>query len=137
MAARTIVHRPARPFSARRALGTRPLSCALPGDEETVTGNELTTRGSRTRDATEQRQCQYRSTQAYPGGMFWAQYRDCADCSYPDRSCDLRSVTKLSDVYSARQGHGTGMYSDHSRPGAIEHELRMWLPAGPRAGPPG
>lgn len=61
---------------------------------------------------------------------FWVHYRDCADCSYPDRSGDLRSVTKLSDFYSARQWHGTGMYSDYARPQGIEHELRLCLPAG-------
>jgi DNA-binding CsgD family transcriptional regulator len=62
---------------------------------------------------------------------FWLHYRDCADCSYPDLSGDLRSVTKLSDFYSARQWHGTGMYSDYGRPQGIEHELRLCLPAGP------
>ena len=62
---------------------------------------------------------------------FWVHYRDCADCSYPDRSGDLRTVTKLSDFYSARQWHGTGMYSDYGRPQGIEHELRLCLPAGP------
>jgi hypothetical protein len=65
---------------------------------------------------------------------FWAHYRDCADCSYPDRSGDLRAVTKLSDFYSARQWHSTGMYSDYGRPQGIEHELRLCLPAGPSGG---
>src|ERR1700751_3315912 len=31
---------------------------------------------------------------------FWAHYWDCDPCSYPDRSGDLRSVTKISDFYS-------------------------------------
>ena len=66
-------------------------------------------------------------------GPFWAQYRDCAPCSYPDRSGDLRSVTKVSDFYSARQWHGTGMYCDYLHK-EIEHELIMCLPAGPRQG---
>jgi DNA-binding CsgD family transcriptional regulator len=61
---------------------------------------------------------------------FWVHYRDCADCSYPDRSGDLRAVTKLSDFYSARQWHGTGMYSDYGRMLGLEHELRLCLPAG-------
>jgi DNA-binding CsgD family transcriptional regulator len=65
--------------------------------------------------------------------VFWAHYWDCADCSYPDRSGDLRSVTKLSDFYSARRWHSTGMYSDHARRRGIEHELRLCLPA-PAAG---
>ena len=33
---------------------------------------------------------------------FWEHYLDCNVCSYPDRSGDLRSVTKASDFYSAR-----------------------------------
>lgn len=70
-------------------------------------------------------------------GPFWAHYRDCAPCSYPDRSGDLRSVTKVSDFYSARQWHGSGMYCDYFGK-EIEHELIMCLPAGPRqAGLPG
>jgi DNA-binding CsgD family transcriptional regulator len=66
---------------------------------------------------------------------FWVHYRDCADCSFPDRGGDLRTVTKLSDFYSARQWHGTGMYSDYARPQGIEHELRLCLPAEPSAVP--
>ena len=61
---------------------------------------------------------------------FWAHYWDCDPCSYPDRSGDLRSVTKISDFYSARQWHGTGMYRDHFR-GQVEHEMMVCLPAGP------
>jgi DNA-binding CsgD family transcriptional regulator len=61
---------------------------------------------------------------------FWAHYRDCDPCSYLDRSGDLRSVTKISDFYSARQWHGTGMYRDCFR-GEIEHEMMVCLPAAP------
>ena len=78
------------------------------------------------------------SSQAVPAGdgdqdgerAFWAHYWDCDPCSYPDRSGDLRSVTKISDFYSARQWHGTGMYRDCFR-GEIEHEMMVCLPAGP------
>jgi DNA-binding CsgD family transcriptional regulator len=62
--------------------------------------------------------------------VFWAHYWDCDPCSYPDRSGDLRSITKISDFYSARQWHGTGMYRDCLR-GEIEHEMMVCLPAGP------
>jgi len=76
--------------------------------------------------------------QAVPAGdgdqdgerAFWAHYRDCDPCCYPDRSGDLRSVTKISDFYSARQWHGTGMYRDAFR-GEIEHEMMVCLPAAP------
>jgi len=41
---------------------------------------------------------------------FWG----CQPCSYANRSGDLRSVTKISDFYSARQWHNVGMYCDFS-----------------------
>ena len=61
----------------------------------------------------------------------WKHYKDCEASSYPDRSGDLRSVTKVSDFYSARQWHSSGMYTDYYRPYGIEHLLRLVLPAGP------
>jgi DNA-binding CsgD family transcriptional regulator len=68
--------------------------------------------------------------------VFWEHYRDSDPCSYPDRTGDVRSVTKISDFYSARQWHATGMYSDHDRSRGIEHELMLCLPdAGRTAGP--
>jgi DNA-binding NarL/FixJ family response regulator len=63
---------------------------------------------------------------------FWTHYWDFVPCSYPDRSSDLRSVTKTSDFYSVRQLHQTGFYSDYIHPLGLEHALRLCLPAGPR-----
>ena len=49
-----------------------------------------------------------------------------------------RSVVKVSDFYSARQWHSTGMYTDHDRPLGFEHYLMLNLPeAPPRAAGPG
>jgi len=61
---------------------------------------------------------------------FWKHYWD-SSCSYPDRSGDLRNVTKLSDFYSARQWHSSGVYTEYFRawPPA-EHEMMLCLPAG-------
>jgi DNA-binding CsgD family transcriptional regulator len=76
---------------------------------------------------------------AYDGGdddaAFWEHYWSSLTCSYPDRTGDLRSVTKISDFYSARQWHSTGMYQD-CVPG-VEHEMMVCLPAdsGWTAGP--
>jgi DNA-binding CsgD family transcriptional regulator len=69
--------------------------------------------------------------------VFWKHYRDCPPCSYADRTGDLRPVTKISDFYSAKQWHDTGMYRDVVHPDGIEHELILVLPAGPQwtAGP--
>jgi DNA-binding CsgD family transcriptional regulator len=67
--------------------------------------------------------------------VFWAHYWDSLPCSYPERTGDLRSITKTSDFYSARQWHSTGMYRD-CVPG-VEHEIMVCLPADPgwTAGP--
>ena len=63
--------------------------------------------------------------------VFWDDFWASVPCSYPDRSGDVRSVTKISDFYSARQWHGTGMYRDILHPAGIEHQLTLCLPAGP------
>jgi DNA-binding CsgD family transcriptional regulator len=67
---------------------------------------------------------------------FWSNYWDC-HCSYSARTGDQRSVIKISDFYSARQWHSTGMYSDFARPLGEEHHLMVWLPNAlpPGAGP--
>jgi len=68
---------------------------------------------------------------------FWTYHGECQFCSYPERTGDLRSVVKVSDFYSARQWHSTGMYTDILRPQGYEHELYLCLPdpAGLSAGP--
>jgi DNA-binding CsgD family transcriptional regulator len=63
--------------------------------------------------------------------VFWAHYWDCLPCSYPDRTGDVRSVTRISDFYSARQWHATGMYNDYLGPAGFEHELMLCLPGAP------
>jgi len=69
--------------------------------------------------------------------LHWQHYWNCQPCSYPDRTGDLRSVVKVTDFYSARQWHSTGMYSDFYRPFGAEHDFQLSLPdpAGPTAGP--
>src|SRR5215472_11199428 len=62
---------------------------------------------------------------------FWDHFWASEPCSYPDRTGDLRSVTKISDFYSPRQWHSTGMYHDILHPAGIEHQLTLCLPAGP------
>ena len=52
---------------------------------------------------------------------------ECAACAYPDRTGDLRSVIKLSDFYTTRQLHSTGMHQEMRKSG-IEHELILCLP---------
>ena len=58
-------------------------------------------------------------------------------CSYPEHTGDLRRIIQISDFYSARQWHSTGMYQDCCKPYGNEHELTLCLPASPgwTAGP--
>ena len=62
---------------------------------------------------------------------FWAHYWGCPFSSYPDRSGDLRSVTKISDWYSARQWHAAAIYCDYFRGQEFEHQLALCLPSPP------
>ena len=68
---------------------------------------------------------------------YWQHYWDCRFCSNPGRTGDLCSVTKITDFYSARQWHSTGMYTDHDRLLGNEHCLMLCLPEAPgqAAGP--
>jgi len=69
---------------------------------------------------------------------FWTHYWDSRFCSYRERTGDLRSVIKITDLYSARQWRSTGMYTDFYRPQGHEHELQLCLPEGsPRTVGPG
>jgi DNA-binding CsgD family transcriptional regulator len=68
---------------------------------------------------------------------YWHHYPASQFCSYPGRAGDLRSITKITDFYSARQWHSTGMYTDNNRLLGIEHCLMLCLPEAPprTAGP--
>ena len=67
--------------------------------------------------------------------LHWQHYWHCQPCSHPDRTGDLRSIIKIADFYTARQWHSTGMYCDIYRPGGLEHELMLTLPAAPGPAP--
>jgi DNA-binding CsgD family transcriptional regulator len=68
---------------------------------------------------------------------FWEHFWDCQFCSYPDRSGDVRSVFQVTDFYSTREWHSTGMYCDSARPQGFEHLVEVCLPEPARseAGP--
>jgi DNA-binding CsgD family transcriptional regulator len=81
------------------------------------------------------RQCGYLD-QCVPGGQaatgpahFWQLYWDCAHCCYPDRSGDLLSITTVSDFYTRRQFHSTGLYTDYFGPLGIEADAIICLSA--------
>jgi DNA-binding CsgD family transcriptional regulator len=56
-------------------------------------------------------------------GHLWSEFT-----WYPIRSGDLRSVTLVSDFYSARQWHSTIPHTDFFGPLGIEHVLQLCLP---------
>ena len=66
--------------------------------------------------------------------VHWQHFWNCQPCSYPDRVGDLRRIVKITDFYSARQWHSTGMYCDLYRPPGYEHDLMLTLPAPPGRG---
>jgi len=51
-------------------------------------------------------------------------------CSYPDRTGDIESVTRESDLMPEGEYRNTGMYRDYDRPRGVAHELRVCLDAG-------
>jgi hypothetical protein len=69
--------------------------------------------------------------------LHWKLYWDCAPCSYPDRTGDLRTVVRIADFYTGRQWHSTGMYTELYRPKGLEHELMLSLPCGAGRNAPG
>jgi DNA-binding CsgD family transcriptional regulator len=76
--------------------------------------------------------------QAAVDQAFWTHYCDSRFCSYPGRASDLRSIIKITDFYSTRQWHSTGMYADHDQLFGVEHCLMLCLPEAPQgttAGP--
>ncbi len=59
---------------------------------------------------------------------FWRHYSDCLGCSYPAGG-DTRSITAMSDFYSQREYHASGMYAEYLGPCDVEREAMMCLPA--------
>jgi hypothetical protein len=55
---------------------------------------------------------------------FWANFWACLSCSYPERTGDLRSITTISDFYSARQWHSTGHYGENVGPAGLNTRSR-------------
>jgi DNA-binding CsgD family transcriptional regulator len=84
--------------------------------------------GRKSDDAWEQ-ELPFSSVDADPE-LFWQHYQAFEACSYPDRTGDTNSVTKISDFYSQREYHQTGMYNDYSRLFGVEHEIMVTLPLG-------
>jgi DNA-binding CsgD family transcriptional regulator len=53
-----------------------------------------------------------------------------SSCSYPDRTGDVTSVHRDSDLVPDVERRRSGMYADFERPSGIEHELMVVLEAG-------
>jgi DNA-binding CsgD family transcriptional regulator len=66
-----------------------------------------------------------------PEDPFWVHYADSLPCSYPCRSGDIASVTKISDFFSVRQWRDTAMYDQFPVEDRFDHEIMVCLPVGP------
>jgi|tagenome__1003787_1003787.scaffolds.fasta_scaffold20598830_1 DNA-binding CsgD family transcriptional regulator len=60
---------------------------------------------------------------------YQAHYWD-SPCSYPDRTGDVSSVHRISDLVPDAEHRRSGMYADYERPAGVEHELMVVLEAG-------
>jgi DNA-binding CsgD family transcriptional regulator len=63
--------------------------------------------------------------------VFWSQYWSCPACSYPDWTGDVVSVMRLSDFYTRRQLHNSGIWTEYMRLTGDEHEMMLCLPSQP------
>ena len=61
--------------------------------------------------------------------MYKQHYWDSA-CSYPDRTGDLASVVRASDLKSPLEFRNSGLYADLGRDSWVKHELMVVLDAG-------
>jgi hypothetical protein len=67
-----------------------------------------------------------------PVEVFWSNYWTEPFCSYPDRTGDLTSVTKVSDFCTMPALRRTQLWSDYFRPFGTHRELMLCLPSPPR-----
>jgi DNA-binding CsgD family transcriptional regulator len=61
--------------------------------------------------------------------VFWSNYWASPFCSYPDRTGDLATVTKMSDFATMTALRRTRMWSEYFRPFGTYREMLMCLPS--------
>lgn len=62
-----------------------------------------------------------------PDALFWSGFWECLACSYPQRTGDYQTVTRLSDVYARRDLQRITMAAFLAREG-LRHEIMLPLP---------
>jgi DNA-binding CsgD family transcriptional regulator len=67
-----------------------------------------------------------------PIHVFWSNYWTEPFCSYPDRTGDLASVTKVSDFSTMIALRRTELWSDYFRLFGVHREMLLCLPSPPR-----
>jgi DNA-binding CsgD family transcriptional regulator len=67
-----------------------------------------------------------------PVEVFWSNYWTEPFCSYPDRTGDLTSVTKVSDFCTMAALRRTQLWSEYFRPFGASREMMLCLPSPPR-----
>jgi DNA-binding CsgD family transcriptional regulator len=68
---------------------------------------------------------------AAPVRVFWSRYWATPFCSYPDRSADLTTVTKVSDFSTLTELRRTELWSDYFRLFGVHREMMLCLPSSP------
>lgn len=63
--------------------------------------------------------------------LFWSNYWKSPFCSYPDRTGDLASVTRLSDFSAMTDLRRDEMWSEYLRPFGVYREMMLCLPSPP------
>ena len=63
--------------------------------------------------------------------VFWSLYWSSPFCSYPDRTGDVRSVTKASDFHTMTELRRTEMWRDYLRSYGVHREMMLCLPSPP------
>ncbi len=66
-----------------------------------------------------------------PVQVFWSNYWATPFCSYPDRSADLKSVTKASDFSTLTELRRTELWLDYFRLFGVHREMMLCLPSSP------
>jgi DNA-binding CsgD family transcriptional regulator len=62
-----------------------------------------------------------------PDDLFWSGFWECLACSYPQRTGDYQTVTRLSDIYARRDFERITMAAFFAREG-LRHEVMLPLP---------
>lgn len=70
-------------------------------------------------------------TDVVPEHVFWSHYWTATFCSYPDRTGDVGSVTRMSDFGGNAALRRSALWSEYLRPFGVYREMMLCLPSRP------